>query len=41
MNDKRLPTERLAVVSYVIVAVISMLLFFLWKLQLNESERNS
>src|ERR1700726_5288973 len=41
MNDKRLPTERLAVVSYVIVAVISLLLFGFWKLQIIDSDRYS
>jgi penicillin-binding protein 2 len=41
MNDKRLPTERLAVVSYVIVAVISLLLFGFWKLQILNSDRYS
>src|ERR1700693_3405988 len=39
MNDKRLPTERLTVVSYVIVGVISLLLFGFWKLQIIDSER--
>src|SRR6202790_1413970 len=39
MNDKRLPTERLAVVSYVIVAVIALLLFGFWKLQIIDSDR--
>jgi penicillin-binding protein 2 len=38
-NDKRLPTERLAVVSYVIVAMISLLLFGFWKLQIIDSDR--
>src|ERR1700692_4911441 len=41
MNDKRLPTERLAVVSYVIVGVISLLLFGFWKLQIIDSDRYS
>ena len=39
MNDKRLPTERLAVVSYGIVGVIALLLFGFWRLQINDSER--
>ena len=39
MNDKRLPTERLAVVSYVIVGVIALLLFGFWKLQIIDSDR--
>jgi len=39
MNDKRLPVERLAVVSYVIVGVISLLLFGFWRLQINDSDR--
>src|SRR5450631_635543 len=39
MNDKRLPAERLAVVSYVIVGVISLLLFGFWRLQINDSDR--
>jgi penicillin-binding protein 2 len=38
-NDKRLPTERLTVVSYVIVGVISLLLFGFWKLQIIDSDR--
>ena len=38
-NDKRLPTERLAVVSYVIVGMISLLLFGFWKLQIIDSDR--
>src|SRR6202167_6001782 len=41
MNDKRLPTERLTVVSYVIVGVISLLLFGFWKLQIVDSDRYS
>src|ERR1700688_1089613 len=41
MNDKRLPTERLTVVSYVIVGVISLLLFGFWKLQIIDSDRYS
>src|SRR6201998_4427271 len=39
MNDKRLPTERLTVVSYVIVGMIGMLLFGFWKLQIIDSDR--
>lgn len=38
-NDKRLPTERLAVVSYIIVGMISLLLFGFWKLQIIDSDR--
>src|SRR5271168_3064767 len=39
MNDKRLPTERLTVVSYAIVGVIALLLFGFWKLQIIDSDR--
>src|ERR1700686_5536306 len=39
MNDKRLPSERLAVVSYVIVGVIALLLLGFWRLQINDSDR--
>jgi penicillin-binding protein 2 len=39
MNDKRLPTERLAVVSYGIVGVIALLLLGFWRLQINDSDR--
>src|SRR6202166_3980664 len=39
MNDKRLPTERLTVVSYVVVGMISLLLFSFWKLQIIDSDR--
>jgi len=39
MNDKRLPTERLAVVSYAIVGIIGLLLFGFWKLQIIDSDR--
>src|SRR6202051_249210 len=39
MNDKRLPTERLTVVSYVVVGMISLLLFGFWKLQIIDSDR--
>src|SRR6202166_530400 len=39
MNDKRLPTERLAVVSYVIVGMVALLLFGFWKLQIIDSDR--
>ena len=38
-NDKRLPTERLAVISYVIVGLIALLLFGFWKLQIIDSDR--
>ena len=41
MNDKRLPTERLTVVSYMIVGVIALLLFGFWKLQIIDSDRYS
>jgi penicillin-binding protein 2 len=39
LNDKRLPTERLAVVSYVIVGMVALLLFGFWKLQIIDSDR--
>src|SRR3984957_2119159 len=39
MNDKRLPTERLTGVSYMIVGVIALLLFGFWKLQIIDSDR--
>ncbi|HEX3371088.1 MAG TPA: hypothetical protein VHS08_01145, partial [Candidatus Acidoferrales bacterium] len=39
MNDKRLPTERLAVVSYGIVGIIALLLLGFWRLQINDSDR--
>ncbi|MBZ5642698.1 MAG: penicillin-binding protein 2 [Acidobacteriia bacterium] len=38
-NEKRLPQGRLAVVSYVIVAMVALLLFGFWKLQIVDSER--
>ena len=41
MNDKRLPTERLTVVSYVVVGMIALLLFGFWKLQIVDSDRYS
>ena len=41
MNDKRLPTERLTVVSYVVVGMIALLLFGFWKLQIIDSDRYS
>src|SRR6202167_376937 len=41
MNDKRLPTERLTVVSYVIVGMIALLLFGFWKLQIIDSDHYS
>jgi len=39
MNDKRLPQERLAVTSYVIVGIIVLLLSGFWKLQIVDSDR--
>jgi penicillin-binding protein 2 len=39
LNDKRLPQERLAVVSYVIVGMIALLLSGFWKLQIVDSDR--
>ncbi|HEV2521622.1 MAG TPA: penicillin-binding protein 2 [Candidatus Acidoferrales bacterium] len=39
LNDKRLPTERLAVVSYLIVGMVALLLFGFWKLQIIDSDR--
>ncbi len=41
MNDKRLPADRLAAVSYVIVGMIALLLFGFWRLQINDSDRYS
>jgi penicillin-binding protein 2 len=38
MNDKRLPHERLAVTSYVIVGMIVLLLSGFWKLQIIDSD---
>jgi penicillin-binding protein 2 len=38
-NEKRLPQGRLAVVSYLIVAMVALLLFGFWKLQIVDSER--
>ena len=40
-NDKRLPTERLTIASYVIVGMIALLLFGFWKLQIIDSDRYS
>lgn len=37
-NDKRMPQGRLAVVSYLIVAMIALLLFGFWKIQLIDSD---
>ena len=39
LNDKRLPTERLAVVSYLIVGMVALLLFGFWKLQIIDSDK--
>ena len=41
MNDKRLPQERLAITSYVIVGIIALLLSGFWKLQIIDSDRYS
>ena len=38
-NDNRLPQERLAAASYVIVGVITLLLFGFWKLQIIDSDK--
>ena len=38
-NDKRLPQERLAVVSYFIVGMIALLLLGFWKLQIIDLDR--
>jgi penicillin-binding protein 2 len=38
-NDNRLPQERLAAASYVIVGMIGLLLLGFWKLQVIDSER--
>ena len=38
-NEKRLPQGRLAIVSYVIVAMIALLLFGFWRLQIVDSDR--
>ncbi len=38
-NDNRLPQERLAAASYVIVGMITLLLFGFWKLQVVDSDK--
>jgi penicillin-binding protein 2 len=38
-NDHKLPQERLAIASYVIVGVIALLLLGFWKLQVSDSDR--
>jgi penicillin-binding protein 2 len=38
-NDNRLPQERLAAASYVIVGLITLLLFGFWKLQVVDSDK--
>ncbi len=38
-NDNRLPQQRLAIVSYVIVGMIGLLLVGFWKLQVIDSDR--
>jgi penicillin-binding protein 2 len=38
-NDKRIPQGRLAVASYIVVAVIAVLLLGFWKLQILDSDR--
>ncbi len=38
-NDNRLPQERLAAASYVIVGLITLLLFGFWKLQIIDSDK--
>ena len=38
-NDNRLPQERLAAASYVIVGIITLLLFGFWKLQVIDSDK--
>ena len=38
-NDNRLPQERLAAASYVIVGIITLLLFGFWKLQIIDSDK--
>jgi len=38
-NDNRLPQERLAAASYVIVGLITLLLFGFWKLQVIDSDK--
>ena len=38
-NDNRLPQQRLAIVSYVIVGMIGLLLVGFWKLQVVDSNR--
>jgi penicillin-binding protein 2 len=40
-NDHKLPQDRLAVASYLIVGVIALLLLGFWKLQVNDSDRYS
>ena len=39
LNDKRLPQDRLTVISYFIVGMIALLLSGFWKLQIVDSER--
>ena len=38
-NDNRLPQERLAAASYVIVGMITLLLLGFWKLQVIDSDK--
>ena len=38
-NDNRLPQERLAAASYVIVGMIALLLLGFWKLQVIDSDK--
>ncbi len=40
-NDNRLPQQRLAVASYIIVGMISLLLLGFWKLQVIDSDKYS
>ena len=38
-NDNRLPQQRLAIVSYVIVGMVGVLLIGFWKLQVIDSDK--
>ena len=38
-NDNRLPQERLAAASYVIVGMLTILLLGFWKLQVVDSDK--
>ena len=38
-NDNRLPQQRLAIVSYIIVGMVGVLLIGFWKLQVIDSDK--